>query len=871
VPYIGQDLQVAFPSYTNIDDISGSFDGVTTSFPLTVGGVAPVPAPLGSNQCLISVDGVVQRPDDTGTEGFRLSGGNIIFSSAPSIADDFFGIILAGADYVNVGANFPDGTLGAPSITFDQDNDTGYYRSGSGTVSFASNGVAAGTWSSAGVTAPALIPTGSSVPANGVYLPAANTVGVATNGIGRLFVDASGNVGVGTPSPGSYDAGADDLVVANSGNSGVTLVSGTSSTGSIYFADGTVGNEAYRGRIEYNHSNDSLNFGSAGSSPRATIDSSGRLGIGTSAPSEPLDVVSAASTARAIRVRGRSADNIGLIDFYSNDNTTRYATIGAGAANTFVIETANNERLRVDSSGRVGIGTTSPTKSLEVAAGGTASNGILVTGSSSPTIQIEEASGVTGSFGLDGANSYLGTSTNHPQVFRTNNTERARIDSSGRLGIGTSSPGYRLDVTSQLGCTYSGALRHLVNIDSNGGKSYWYNGTPANTAYILGDTGDAYFAGRVGIGTASPGAELHVNPGSGNIGNIYLDYGTGSSADGRFNIEVGASAVLYETIKTGGLPQAWYVTGSERMRIDSGGRLLVGTSTARINVYQSAISQTPQNQIESDKGNYSGGLSLINNSTSGYCPVLAFGQSYSASIGGNGLTPNNEPLGIINFTGNDGNNFRTGALIVANVDGTSGVGDMPGRLSFHTTADGAATPTERMRIRNNGSSNFFAANDTIAAHTSASAGTSFVNFAGYHSATDTGDGTNNFLVYSNGNVVNTNNSYGAISDIKLKENIVDASSQWDDLKALQVRNYNFKEATGQPIHTQIGLVAQEAELVSPGLVTESPDRDKEGNDLGTVTKSVNYSVLYMKAVKALQEAMERIETLEAAVTALQQS
>jgi hypothetical protein len=53
---------------------------------------------------------------------------------------------------------------------------------------------------------------------------------------------------------------------------------------------------------------------------------------------------------------------------------------------------------------------------------------------------------------------------------------------------------------------------------------------------------------------------------------------------------------------------------------------------------------------------------------------------------------------------------------------------------------------------------------------------------------------------------NTNNSYGAISDLKLKENIVDASSQWDDLKALQVRNYNFKE--GQT-HTQIGLVAQE--------------------------------------------------------------
>jgi len=192
--YIGNDLQVAFSTYKNIDDISGSFNGVTTSFALLVNGVAPAPLPLNSNQCLISVGGVVQRPDDTGAEGFRLSGGNIVFSSAPNSAEDFFGVILAGADYVNAGANFPDGTLAAPSITFDQDNDTGYYRSGSGSVSFASNGVAAGTWSSAGLTAPAFTPTGSSVPTNGVYLPSANTLGVSTNGSVRMSVGSNGVV-----------------------------------------------------------------------------------------------------------------------------------------------------------------------------------------------------------------------------------------------------------------------------------------------------------------------------------------------------------------------------------------------------------------------------------------------------------------------------------------------------------------------------------------------------------------------------------------------------------------------------------------------------------------------------------------------------
>ena len=125
------------------------------------------------------------------------------------------------------------------------------------------------------------------------------------------------------------------------------------------------------------------------------------------------------------------------------------------------------------------------------------------------------------------------------------------------------------------------------------------------------------------------------------------------------------------------------------------------------------------------------------------------------------------------------------------------------------------------------------------------------------------------MVFTNGNAQNTNNSYSAISDVKLKENIVDASSQWEDLKAVQVRNYNFKESTGHQTHTQIGVVAQEVETVSPGLVYETPDTDDDGNDLGTVTKSVNYSVLYMKAVKALQEAQTRIEALETQNTAQQ--
>ena len=115
-----------------------------------------------------------------------------------------------------------------------------------------------------------------------------------------------------------------------------------------------------------------------------------------------------------------------------------------------------------------------------------------------------------------------------------------------------------------------------------------------------------------------------------------------------------------------------------------------------------------------------------------------------------------------------------------------------------------------------------------------------------------------FRVLQNGNCANVNNSFGSLSDVSLKENIVDANSQWNDIKAIKVRNFNFKDDKDTKL---LGVVAQELETVSPKLVWE----DKEG------LKGVSYSVLYMKAIKALQESMTRIETLEAEVAALKGS
>ena len=123
-----------------------------------------------------------------------------------------------------------------------------------------------------------------------------------------------------------------------------------------------------------------------------------------------------------------------------------------------------------------------------------------------------------------------------------------------------------------------------------------------------------------------------------------------------------------------------------------------------------------------------------------------------------------------------------------------------------------------------------------------------------------------FYVQGTGNVQNTNNSYGAISDVKLKENIVDATPKLSDLMKVQVRQYNLK--SDQTLK-QIGVIAQELETIFPGMIEETADRDVDNNDLGTTSKAVKYSVFVPILIKAMQEQQVLITTLQEQITVLQ--
>jgi hypothetical protein len=140
-------------------------------------------------------------------------------------------------------------------------------------------------------------------------------------------------------------------------------------------------------------------------------------------------------------------------------------------------------------------------------------------------------------------------------------------------------------------------------------------------------------------------------------------------------------------------------------------------------------------------------------------------------------------------------------------------------------------------------------------------------------------------IWADGDLANHDGVYGTISDERLKQDIVDAGSQWDDLKSIRFRKYRMKtDVEANPdAPAMFGVVAQELAQVCPGLVDEHPNMktvevtDEEGNVTqtqepdGTTTLTVKSSILLMKAAKALQEAMARIEQLEADMAALKAS
>ena len=135
---------------------------------------------------------------------------------------------------------------------------------------------------------------------------------------------------------------------------------------------------------------------------------------------------------------------------------------------------------------------------------------------------------------------------------------------------------------------------------------------------------------------------------------------------------------------------------------------------------------------------------------------------------------------------------------------------------------------------------------------------------------NSGSPQDKFYVQRDGTTNNATGSYGTISDVRIKQDIIDATPQWEDFKKIKFRKYRMisdVEALGNDAPYLMGAVAQELEAAGMKGLVETP-LDAEGNETD-LHKTVKLSIMYMKGMKALQEAMERIEILETRLNALE--
>jgi hypothetical protein len=427
---------------------------------------------------------------------------------------------VATALAVNVGsAGAPvlfNGALGTPS--------SGTVTNLTGTASININGTvgattastgAFSTLSATGVTtvqagsaaAPAITTTGDTN--TGIFFPAADTIAFAEGGAEAMRIDSSANVGIGIQAFSSTR-----LLVKTAGTSNIGTINAAS-----YGSNALVGITDSGAETLLGIAGSPVAFYTA-ATERMRIDSSGNVGIGTSSPAAKLSVDSGAA---ALLGNFNSTNASGGYLRFQNSGTT-IGDFGAGGnlfsggvagdfgltsrAGNLVFGTSSTERMRIDSSGNVGIGTSSPSEKLHVSGNLLASNMYFgaATGSAGALASDSGSSGGTivlwGSTSPGAGQIEIATAASAPVIFKTSNTERARIDSSGNLLVGTTSAasggkvvinqgsGYLLTATGGT-LTGSQAWRHWLG---NTGTSSYFIINDANTGVYLAYGGTSWTA-----------------------------------------------------------------------------------------------------------------------------------------------------------------------------------------------------------------------------------------------------------------------------------------------------------------------------------------------------------------------------------------
>jgi len=330
-----------------------------------------------------------------------------------------------------------------------------------------------------------------------------------------------------------------------------------------------------------------------------------------------------------------------------------------------------------------------------------------------------------------------------------------------------------------------------------------------------------------------------------------------------------------------------------RMMITSDDKILMGGSAAYATFENS--STNPRLQVRGSDLNGSC-QAWIRASADAGAPKLFIANSRSTAQGGHTVVQSGDEIGQIHFAGSDGSQFVDGCQIRGAVDGTPGADDMPGRLTFHTTADGSATCTERMRIHNNGKMSFnntsFPYGETFHFYNGLEGscasfyqnssndhtnvilrhGRGLSGYNGYQMLFKRNDGTNVGSIISGA----SSTSFNTSSDYRLKENQITIPNAIDKLNKLKPYEFNFKD---DPDYKHLGFFAHEVQEIIPNGVafgekdevyTEDSPSELDDYKKGDMKiQSLDYGKLTPLLTAALQEAITEIETLKAKVAALE--
>jgi len=357
--------------------------------------------------------------------------------------------------------------------------------------------------------------------------------------------------------------------------------------------------------------------------------------------------------------------------------------------------------------------------------------------------------------------------------------------------------------------------------------------------------------GNVGIGTASPGRLLSLNASIPVL--QFTNPTTGVTQDDGLLIYQNGLNSIIENQEAGYL--GFSTSATERMRIDSlGATSFAGSSSLSSAV--ASIQHLSSNGYLYIKGG-TGGLIIGDDSTNSRIQI------------------ENDANIRFETAGTERMRITSGGYLKASNTGSY----LDVAANYHEF--NSNTNTFRSLLSRN--SNNTSGNGTFYSQLGSNCNnTSSYHFIGYTGTLD------KVYIYGNGNIVNVNNSYGSLSDIKIKENIEDATPKLDDLLKVKVRNYNLIGDDKK----QIGVIAQELEQVFPAMIDESedfeevevPQLDQEGNEVlneegevvtktervskGTTTKSVKYSVFVPMLIKAIQEQQEQIQELKTEIDSL---